>query len=227
MELEAVCAAARIAALELVDALGDRIVNRSLRPDDFAHLEGDFAETISVILDGQVLQETYPTGSWEPAPVMVWGTGGLVGEEGLSPACDERLSAIRALTPTRLAVIAVRDLQRVEAAHAQRVATMLTARSLCLVRALAAAAGSTVDLRIVRWLLHLDATMTDGGNRPTLKLSQELLATLARTRRPTANAVLRHLADAGLVDVGRARVTVLDTNALAEHAAQLDELSAG
>ena len=48
-----------------------------------------------------------------------------------------------------------------------------------------------------------------------MALTQEDLAGLAGTTRPTVNAILRRLADGGLVSLGRGRIEVPDLPRLA------------
>jgi CRP-like cAMP-binding protein len=66
------------------------------------------------------------------------------------------------------------------------------------------------DKRVLRRLLDLDA-LYGGGAVP---LTQEDLATLAGTTRPTANRALQGAVDAGWVALGRGRLEVLDREAL-------------
>jgi hypothetical protein len=58
-------------ARELVTILGDSALTRDLSQGDFAHLEGDDAETVSLVLDGQMLLESYPPSSWAQTPIGV------------------------------------------------------------------------------------------------------------------------------------------------------------
>ena len=47
-----------------------------------------------------------------------------------------------------------------------------------------------------------------------ITLTQELLAELVGGTRPSINQVLQRLADQGIVELGRGRITVLDRRAL-------------
>ena len=75
-----------------------------------------------------------------------------------------------------------------------------------------------VDKRILRRLLALrDICGVEDG--VALPFTQEDLASMAGTTRPTANRVLTRLRDDGLIELGRGRITVVDRAAL-EHRAR-------
>jgi CRP-like cAMP-binding protein len=77
-----------------------------------------------------------------------------------------------------------------------------------------------VDTRVLRRLVALAADYADGG--PTVgvevPLTQEDLASLAGTSRATVNRVVGEAEKAGLVEVRRGRVIVLDPEGLAARA---------
>lgn len=68
--------------------------------------------------------------------------------------------------------------------------------------------------RVLRRLLDLDAVF-DNGPMP---VTQAVISTMAGTTRPTVNRVMQELAEAGIVELGRGRFTVLDPAALARAA---------
>ena len=76
------------------------------------------------------------------------------------------------------------------------------------------------DTRIVRRLAALTETFAS-ETRPSpviVPVTQDDLASLAGTTRPTVNRALQALAAEGVVELGRGRVTVLDRNTLARRA---------
>lgn len=204
-------------ARRLVELLGDRGLDRTLRSGDFVHIEGDVAETLSVVLTGQMLATTYPPASWQPHPVAVIGPGALIGDDSLAPG-GSRQTSIRCLTDTELVVVYRRDLcdltRRDPSAHLL-VLSLLSQRSRAVEGGVLAGAAASVEGRIVRWLLHLNETF-DAGDRTSVRLAvtQEDLASLASTRRPTANRVLKALEGEGFIVVGRGHVTVCDPKGL-------------
>lgn len=216
MDIGDLCAQSLIATRALARALEGYAIVRTLDPNDFAHFQGDPAETLSLVSCGQVLEESYPIGSWDPAPVMVWSPGALVGCEGLSALTTERTSALRALGGCELIVVYRSDLRELAKRNHhvhEDVATVRAFRDLSLQGALIASSSSTVERRIARWLLHLDACSCDSAQSPIM-LSQDLLASIARTTRPTANAVLRELVSLELISIGRSRILVCSRSSL-------------
>ncbi|HEY8591170.1 MAG TPA: Crp/Fnr family transcriptional regulator [Naasia sp.] len=82
---------------------------------------------------------------------------------------------------------------------------------------LAEAAYETVQRRTERRLVELAHTFGAGATSASIPLTQEDLAGLVGTTRPTINQVLGTLGDAGLVSVARGRVDVPDIAALTRH----------
>ena len=68
--------------------------------------------------------------------------------------------------------------------------------------------------RVLRRLLDLDAVFDNGQ----VSVTQEEISTMAGTTRPTVNRVMQDLAEAGIVELGRGRFTVIDSAALAREA---------
>src|SRR5262249_6668536 len=73
-----------------------------------------------------------------------------------------------------------------------------------------------VDQRVVRRLCEVARLYAQpGGSTVVVPLTQEDLAGLAGTTRPTVNQVLRRLADNGVLTLGRGRIEVHDLTRLA------------
>ena len=68
--------------------------------------------------------------------------------------------------------------------------------------------------RVLRRLLDLDAVFDNGP----VSVTQEEISTMAGTTRPTVNRVMQDLADAGIVELGRGRFTVVNAAALVREA---------
>lgn len=224
MELADLCIRAHTATGSLAHALDGFAITRRLSPGDFAHLQGDDAETLSLVMNGQVIEESYATGSWEPTPLMIWGPGALIGDEGLSDVEPYRTSAIRALTETALLVVYRKDLESAALRNpsvTELTSTIRAVRSRCIQGALLANSSATVNRRLGLWLHHLHSCITTITPGEPLAVSQDLLAVLARTTRPTANATLRQFADQGLISLRRSRISVCSVDAL-EAYLQLD-----
>jgi len=205
----------------LHDALKERALIRTLGPGDFVHLEGDPAESVSAVLDGQLLVEAYPESSWEPVVIGVYGRGALIGVEALGAGERRRTSTVRAATNAQLATISrreVRDFAQHSSEGRELIADLLLDSLDAARSALLANAGGGVEIRLARWLLYCDdATGNSNGNgKMPVAITQQDLASLAGTRRPTVNKVLGEMRARAMIDVGRGRVTVTDRKRLVE-----------
>jgi CRP-like cAMP-binding protein len=67
-----------------------------------------------------------------------------------------------------------------------------------------------VDKRVLRRLVALAAEYGQGQPGTVIPLTQQDLAEMAGTTRPTANRVLHDAEQAGLIRVGRARIEILE-----------------
>jgi len=203
-----------VRARELVAVLADRAIMRELETGDFAHIEGDDAETVSVVLEGQLLFEGYPPSSWTPTPIGVVGPGNLIGEEALGGGHRVRMSTVRCLTPSRMMVVYRDELIEIITAKAvarRLVFSMVADRVHLSNKGALASSATSADVRIARWLLHMHEVFGNPSNpTPDIAATQEHLAGLAGTRRPTANKVLQALQRDDLIALGRGRVRVTD-----------------
>lgn len=87
----------------------------------------------------------------------------------------------------------------------QLLVTLLDLRSREMYDLLLEARHHPADLRVRRTLADLAAQF--GGEVP---LTQETLASLAGTTRPTTNGALRELEDAGAIELKRGRIVIND-----------------
>ncbi|USQ96418.1 Crp/Fnr family transcriptional regulator [Caulobacter sp. RL271] len=76
-----------------------------------------------------------------------------------------------------------------------------------------------IEQRACRWLLFAHDR---SGDEP-IRLTQETLAQMLGVQRTTISAVARVLQDAGVIDIGRGKVTVLDRPALEKRACECHE----
>jgi CRP/FNR family transcriptional regulator, cyclic AMP receptor protein len=74
------------------------------------------------------------------------------------------------------------------------------------------------ERRVLRRLLHLCELYTGDDQRIVIPVTQEMLASLAGTTRPTANQVLRRLVASGIVSISRSQIVVLDRQNLHQRA---------
>ena len=76
------------------------------------------------------------------------------------------------------------------------------------------------ERRVLRRLLELCELYPADGQGIVIPVTQETLASLAGTTRPTANQVLRRLVAIGIVTVSRSQIVVLNRASLQERAGQ-------
>ena len=75
-----------------------------------------------------------------------------------------------------------------------------------------------VERRVWRRLTELARAFSDGGAEALVPLTQEDLAQVVGTTRPTVNRLLREGESAGFLRVTRGRVEILDAETLARRA---------
>ena len=179
--------------------------------------EGDPGDALHLIRAGHVVvRVTTPYG--DVAALRVLAPGDHFGELALlSPG--PRVATVAAVEHAQTLVLHRSDLDRLRREHPEvdRLllhATVAEVRRLSL--QLSEALYVPVPQRVRRRLLDLLAL--DAGSAPgpvVLPFSQEDLAGLAGSTRPTVNKVLSDLQAAGVLRIGRGRLEVLDAAVLA------------
>lgn len=149
----------------------------------------------------------------------VLGPGRVLGEVAALTADRRRTATVVALEPTITLSLTFTDfdaLCRDHPAIQRSVATLLAARVRRLSDHLAEALFLPAEVRIVRRLLDLtdEYETHPGADRVVIPLSQTDVAELAGAARPTTNRVLRALETNGVVALHRARLEVMDRDAL-------------
>lgn len=211
---------AELAPAEVTEVLASTRT-RLLGRNEAAYWEGDVPDGLYLLEQGHVsVQVSTPSG--DVAMVRVLGPGAHFGELALVSSSPRASSAI-ALDDTRVRVLSGRDFARVRAHFpgVQRlVLSALATEADRLSSALADSYFLPVAERTVRRLVEL----ADVYARPecadvVVPLTQEEVAQLVGSARPTVNRVLRDLQAAGLVAVGRGQVTLSDVDRLRRRAA--------
>ena len=169
--------------------------------------EGDPGEALHLIAKGRVgVSLTTPGGS--VALINVRGRGGAFGEQALVDPTSRRSATITALEATETLALhraAFDDLRREQPGVDRLLVEILSLEVRRLSNRLAEALYDSAEKRVMRRLLDLDA-IYEG----VVPLTQDNLASMAGTTRPTTNGVLQQLVRDGLVAVGRGRLQVLD-----------------
>jgi CRP-like cAMP-binding protein len=181
--------------------------------------EGDRGDALHLISRGHVAVRL-STASGDRYIARIIGPGGWFGELAmLSPG--ERNATVAALD--RVTSLAV-DRETVDAVRARIpqfdkvFVDALVAEVRRLSFALLEAHFLPVDRRVLRRLAELAAIYGDEEGAVALPLTQEEIAEVAGTTRPTVNKVLQRAADAGIVSLQRGQVTILDRQQLARQA---------
>lgn len=203
--------------------------------------EGDAGDALHLISRGRVVvRASTPTG--EIATFAVLGPGAFFGEQVLVSGRQARTATVAALEPLETLAIAHSTFEELRRAHPsveRFLVEVLAAQVRRLSAHLLEALYLPAEKRVARRLIVLAdeygtaprAAAPSGGNgaadrRPpasngpiVVPLTQEHLATLAGTTRPTVNRVLREMQDAGAVQLARGRVEIVDLRALRRRAA--------
>jgi len=181
--------------------------------------EGDPGDTLHLLVHGRVaVRLSTPLG--DRTLLRLIGTGGWFGELSLiSPY--PRSATIVALEPTETLVVTREHTEELRRRIPEFDALMVDAlvrevRRLSL--ALVDALFVPVDKRLFRRLVELSSMYGDGGPGVVIPLTQEELAQLVGTTRPTANHHLRAAASAGLIAMRRGSIEVLDPDGLSRRA---------
>jgi CRP/FNR family transcriptional regulator, cyclic AMP receptor protein len=197
---------------------------RKFRRNEVLFHEGDPANSLHLIESGHVSVRV-TTGAGDSVTLAVLGPGETVGELALLEADPSK--AVRSATVTALEGCETLSLQRdrFDALRQQyprvdRVLAELLANEVRRLNGrLLEFLYLPADKRVLRRLATLARAYDDGQTRPVaVPLTQEVIASLAGTSRPTTNQALRAVEEAGIIAIGRSKIEILDPAALARKA---------
>jgi CRP-like cAMP-binding protein len=177
--------------------------------------EGDPGDTVHLIDRGHVAVRV-GTPDGDVATVRVLGPGDLFGElavldPGPRMATTVALDRVETLTMHRDVIEQLRrDHPSVDRVLLHATQQELKRLSLALTEVL----YSATPVRVARQLERMAASFS----ADVVPLTQDDLAGLCGTTRQTVNQVLQELQSAGVIALGRARITILDAAALARRA---------
>lgn len=194
------------------DAFLARCSLRRYARGDQLFVHGDATDGMHVVNKGRLMVRiSTPAGN--EASLTVVGPGQSVGEQSLLLENGKRSASAVALEPaetfflSRAAFVALR---KAEPSIDQALLRLLAARVLRLTEQLIEALYVPATVRVIRRIA--DAASLYGNG--TIPLTQEEVAAMAGTTRPTVNRVLRAAQDSGAVDLARGKVKVLDLELL-------------
>jgi CRP-like cAMP-binding protein len=151
------------------------------------------------------------------ATLTVLSRGDCFGEQALLSPDDRRTASVVALDATETLALH-RDDFAVLRVRQPSVEAFLVGVLSATVRRLSAqvleALYVPVDKRMLRRLVDLVDMYGDGRQPCEIPITQEDLANMAGTTRPSANRCLHDLVTAGIAEVNRGRITINDRAAL-------------
>jgi len=193
---------------------------RRYRRGEVVFHAGDPANTLHLLVTGHVSVRV-TTSLGDTAIFAVLSPGAIFGELSLLGDGTARSATIEALEPTETLVLTTDDLRRLRAMSPEVDAFLLGLLAGYIRRQdarLLEALYVPTDKRVLRRLVELARDYGGGRAGTVVPLTQETVASMAGTTRPTANQVLRAAEDAGLISIGRGRIRVDDPVGLARRA---------
>ena len=193
---------------------------RRFRRGEVIFHEGDPGDTLHLIAKGHVaVRRSTPLG--DVTTLLVLGPGDYFGELVLVSPESGRNATVLALDATETLTLHRDQLEDLRRQHPTIDRFLLDALAK-EIRRLSALLSEVlyvpVNKRVLRRLLEVANTYGTDGPAQIVPLTQEDLAGLAGTTRPSANKALRAAEDAGLISVSRGEVRLLDFDGLARHA---------
>jgi len=182
--------------------------------------EGDPGETLHLIAKGRVAVAV-ATSLGDTTTLTVLGAGQFFGELALVGNQPVRTATVTALEPTETLTLRHQQFDELRHDHPtidRFLVAVLAEQVKRLSTQLLEALFVDAETRVLRRLL--DLAQEYGGGRPgtVIPLTQEDIATMAGTTRPTANRVLRDAEAAGAIRTARARTEIADPHLLSRWA---------
>ncbi len=177
--------------------------------------EGDPGDTLHLISKGRVAVRV-ATVLGDTATLAVLGPGDFFGELALLEE-RPRTASIVALEKTETLALHRDDFTAMAREHPSVhafLAQVLGEQVRRLTGQVMDALYVPAEKRVLRRLGELARVYADGDGEVVIPLTQEDLATMAGTSRATVNRVLGEAEKAGIVSVGRMKISVVDRTAL-------------
>jgi len=194
---------------------------RTFRRGEVVFHRDDPADSLHLIAKGRfAISVMTPLG--DQATIALRGPGESFGEMALVGGTARRSATAEAIEPGETFCVYQTDFQRLRKQHpsvTELVVAFLADEVRMLNARLLEALYVPVERRVLRRLDELARIyQPDAAGTTEIPLTQEEIAGLAGTTRPTVNTVLRDAQSRGLIELGRGKVRILDAAALAERA---------
>jgi CRP/FNR family transcriptional regulator, cyclic AMP receptor protein len=174
--------------------------------------QGSPSASLLIIESGRVSIHLL-TSTGENVILGVMGPGEVLGEMGLLMANRERTASVRAVDQVTIRALrreSFEELRRNHPSVSDFLLHLLARRADRLSQLVLEAHHIPVEQRVARRLLEVGRLFAAERLPVIVPLTQDEIAQLAGTRRPTANQILRSFQDAGLLQLERGRVELLD-----------------
>ena len=187
---------------------------RRFKRNEVVFHDGDPGDTLHLVVEGHfAIRITTPLG--DQAMLRVFGPADYFGELAMlsaGPRCGSAIS----LDGGETLIVHRDDFDQLRAKR-PKINELLTDALVAEVRRLSAALIEALYVPVERriWLRLIDLADLYGGDAPVvIPLTQDDVAQLAGTTRPSANRVLRAGEEQGVIQLSRGRIVVIDRSAL-------------
>jgi CRP/FNR family cyclic AMP-dependent transcriptional regulator len=205
----------------LTDDARDRVVQaarlRRFAKGEVIFHDGDAADALHLLRSGR-LAVRVSLASGDTATLSVLSPGEAFGELALLGEGRDRTATVVALERSETLVLSRAAFNALRSQHSgvdQLLVELLGRRVDELSRLLVEALYVGVDHRVIHRLVDLvEAYGADAKGATTITITQDDLADMAGTTRPSANQVLQRLVATGTVALGRGRIEILDLDDL-------------
>ena len=190
---------------------------RTFRRGEVVFHQRDPADSLHLVSKGRFKVEVMtPVG--EPATIGIRGPGDSFGEMAIVGPGAKRSATVEALEDGETFCVIENEFRRLRREHPgvdQLLIDLLANEVRVLNERLLEALYVPVDRRVLKRLSALARLYGPADDGVVIPWTQDELAGLAGTTRPSVNQVLRGLEGAGLIELGRGRTIVRDPAALA------------
>jgi CRP/FNR family transcriptional regulator, cyclic AMP receptor protein len=199
-----------------------RLRRQAYRRDEVIFHQGDPADTLHLIAAGHVSVRVTLRGG-EYVVVAILGPGDTFGELALVGDPHPRRATVVALERSETLALGRHEFERLRTSYPgidRFLVGLLSARLEKVNTNWLEALYVPAERRVMRRLLDLCELYAGDDQHIIIPVTQEMLASIAGTTRPTANQVLRRLVASEIVAVNRSQITVLNRGGLRHRASQ-------
>ena len=197
-----------------LDSIGSHLAIRVVEKGDVIVRQGDVADTIFIIVAGQVKVYIHDDQESEREVIVsTLGAGDFFGEIAMFDH-EPRTANVAATERTHLQMLSFASFQRIieqSPDMARKVMSTLAARLRHADRQIGTLALMNISSRVSRTLLEL-AIMSNGQRVVGKPFTQKDLAGMIGASREMVNRTLKSLTDQGYISVHRKSITILDKN---------------